>query len=287
MGKIIDISKWQGKIDFSKASKEIDLAILRASVGLSKDERYIEYTNNLTQYNIPYGAYHYTYLTDSARAKQEAEFFYNATKDTNPSFWVLDLEDSKIVNLWNKNAAGRNQIKKAIKTFVETLREKGAKRVVLYTWQWWGEALSDEEYDWAWRWYASYGKNTGVPTTVVKGCQLHQYTSTGKVSGINTNVDLNQLVGGATLEQLIGEKTSSTKEENVDTNNDRKIIRVTKPKTWNVRKGPSTKYESIGFAQVGQEFDYIATAENGWFAILFKEKTIGWISNSSADLIEI
>ena len=37
MGKIIDISKWQGKINFSKAAPELDLAILRASVGLSKD----------------------------------------------------------------------------------------------------------------------------------------------------------------------------------------------------------------------------------------------------------
>ena len=40
MGKIIDISKWQGKINFSKAAPELDLAILRASVGLSKDERF-------------------------------------------------------------------------------------------------------------------------------------------------------------------------------------------------------------------------------------------------------
>ena len=40
MGKIADISKWQGDIDWSKAAKELDFVILRASCGTSEDSKY-------------------------------------------------------------------------------------------------------------------------------------------------------------------------------------------------------------------------------------------------------
>ena len=284
MGKIIDISKWQGKINFSKAAPELDLAILRASVGLSKDERFDEYADALTQYGVPYGAYHYTYLTNEIRAQQEAENFYESAHKKNPAFWVIDLEDSEIIKYWNQGEGYRNQIKKAIKKFVETLRKKGAERIVLYTWEWWGKLLPDKEYNWAWRWYANYGKNNGTPTSTVKGCQLHQYTSTGKVSGINTNVDLNQLNEGATLELLLG---YSIKQDSIDKNDDKLIVRIVEPKSWNVRKGPGTQYESLGFAQVGEEFEYVATAVNGWIALEYSNKTIGWVSSSAAKVVNI
>lgn len=284
MGKIIDISKWQGKIDFAKAAPEVDMAILRASCGNYKDDRFDEYADELKKYGVPYGAYHFTYITNEISAKQEAEVFWKSANKKNPAFWVLDLEDSNIIKYWNSGEGYRTQIKKAIKKFITTLREKGAKNIVLYTWEWWGKLLPDEEFGWAWRWYAHYGKNNGVPSSTVKGCQLHQYTSTGKVSGINTNVDLNQLVGDATLELLLG---YSEKPEVVDKNNDNLIVRVAEPKSWNVRKGPGTKYESLGFAQVGEEFEYVATAVNGWIALEYKEKVVGWISSSAAEVKEV
>lgn len=37
MGKITDVSYWQGAIDWGKAGTETEMAILRASVGTAKD----------------------------------------------------------------------------------------------------------------------------------------------------------------------------------------------------------------------------------------------------------
>ena len=56
---IVDISSWQGTIDWAKASKQIELAILRASVGSNKDQKYVEYAEGCRKYGVPYGCYHY------------------------------------------------------------------------------------------------------------------------------------------------------------------------------------------------------------------------------------
>ena len=46
MGKIIDVSHHQGDIDWSKASKEVDLAIIRTQYGTSTiDRKYVQNIN--------------------------------------------------------------------------------------------------------------------------------------------------------------------------------------------------------------------------------------------------
>ena len=56
-GKIADLSKWQGAIDWSKAARELDFCILRAQYGHEKiDEKYKEYALGCEEHDIPYGA---------------------------------------------------------------------------------------------------------------------------------------------------------------------------------------------------------------------------------------
>jgi len=59
MGKIADISKWQGNVNWSEAAKELDLVILRASCGTSEDTKYERNVNACIENGIPFGAYHY------------------------------------------------------------------------------------------------------------------------------------------------------------------------------------------------------------------------------------
>ena len=56
MLKGIDVSVWQGSIDWSKTKDEIDFAILRAGYGRhvsQKDDRFEEYYAACEKYNIP------------------------------------------------------------------------------------------------------------------------------------------------------------------------------------------------------------------------------------------
>lgn len=306
--KIIDVSQWQGDINWGKvASDNVGMAILRASCYLNKDKKVDEYAKGCKANGIPFGVYHYTGLTNNTRAKQEADVFYNSAKNLNPHFWVLDLEDPTIVGYWNKGTTWQNQIKEAVDTFCARLRERGAERIVIYTWEWWGKQLPTARYHWAWRWYASYGKNTGKPTTTATGCQLHQYTSKGKVAGINTAVDLSQLVGDATIAGLLGTATNTADTPTIDvpindppattddekdsatkaTGSGTKVVRISEPKTWNVRTGNGTSYSSLGFVSQGAEFPYVATADNGWYAFVYKTGTIGWIAPKAAKIATV
>ena len=56
--KGIDVSKWQGEINWNLAKHDIDFAILRAGYGQNNiDEQFIRNANECTRLNIPFGVY--------------------------------------------------------------------------------------------------------------------------------------------------------------------------------------------------------------------------------------
>ena len=60
MMKGIDISKWQGSIDFSKVARNVEFAILREGYRKAIDERFLEYVAGGKKYGIPIrGVYHF------------------------------------------------------------------------------------------------------------------------------------------------------------------------------------------------------------------------------------
>ena len=84
MKKGIDVSKWQGNIDWQKVKKAgIEFAILRASYGdgtsrfknNGRDEQFERNYQEAKKVGIPVGAYHYCYARNIDEAKKEANFF--------------------------------------------------------------------------------------------------------------------------------------------------------------------------------------------------------------------
>lgn len=63
----------------------------------------------------------------------------------------------------------------------------------------------------------------------------------------------------------------------------RKFVRVTA--NVNVRYGNGTEYAKAGTLLVGSEYNYIATAINGWHAIKFGTQVM-WVSGSYTEVIE-
>ena len=94
MGKIADISKWQGNVNWSEAAKELDLVILRASCGTSEDTKYERNVNACIENSIPFGAYHYVKAGTVADAVKEAQVFLKVTaaKSASPPFYIADIE---------------------------------------------------------------------------------------------------------------------------------------------------------------------------------------------------
>lgn len=185
-GKIIDISKWQGKIDFNKLKDEVSLVIVRASCGSDKDIKLDEYANEMIKYGIPFGVYCYSYASTAEKTKDEVRKMIEYSSKYKPLFYVMDAEEAKITNL-------------AIKTFAEELRARDIKKIGCYVAH---NHYNDYNYSsisnlFDFTWIPRYNKNDGTIEGSKKPafeCDLWQYTSTGKIAGIKGNVDMNVIL---------------------------------------------------------------------------------------------
>lgn len=190
MGKIIDISFWQGDVDFTKVATEVDLIIMRAAYGTSTDKKFVEYAEACRANKIPYGAYSYLTAGTVERAEKEAEYFYKVASLQKPLFYVLDVE---------YEAQTEQTTDAVVNAFYKKLRSMGAKKIGLYANRK-RPFMKDEtvnQFDFLW--VPRYGQNNGRADAThyppKHSCDLWQYTSKGSVSGIKGNVDTNMLYG--------------------------------------------------------------------------------------------
>lgn len=288
---IIDVSQWQGSIDWNKVRPNVDLVILRASCGNTKDSRFAEYASECNRLGIPFGVYHYCQAVPAAN---QIKVFHNAAKAYNPRFWVLDIEDPALLFANGKQLPMASGFANNVKAMYKELRSRaGAEAKIVY----YGGSSVFEPYGklssigWDALWFANYSAAT-TPYATLNGkkiyCDLWQYASTGRVDGIGTKVDCNRITGkGKNLEWFTGVEpvAPATPEPVIDKNGDGKVVRI-KAGTWNIRSGMGTEYASVGlFAQGGEEYEWLATAWNGWLAIPIRDG-IGWISGTGAEVIE-
>lgn len=184
-GKIADVSKWQGKISWASAAKELDFCILRAAyTDSSVDSRFAEYADGCKQHGIPFGVYQYSEATTVAKAQAEAEFVWKAANDRNPVFYVLDCEEDGMT-------------REIASAWVKRMRKLGAERIGLYIahHRYAEYNLDASEVDFVW--IPRYGANDGQMHDKKPNytCDLWQYTSVGRVKGVEGNVDLNTITG--------------------------------------------------------------------------------------------
>ena len=188
MKKGIDVSRWQGTIDWAKVKKAgIDFAILRCGYGGDDEDQddtcFVKNANACEKVKMPYGVYLYSYAKTVKDAKSEAAHVLRLVKGRKLEYPIYyDLEDA---NTTGKCSNGR--ILEIAKAFVTTLEKEGYY-VGIYANKYWNvNYLTDKWYDTKPRWVAQY--NTECTYKGEYG--MWQYTSTGKVNGINGNVDMN------------------------------------------------------------------------------------------------
>lgn len=63
----------------------------------------------------------------------------------------------------------------------------------------------------------------------------------------------------------------------------KKIVRITK-KNVNIRVGNGKGYKSLGFAQKDNEYDWVASSENGWHAIACTGQ-VCWVSGDFSEVV--
>ncbi len=210
MGIIMDISHHQNSsaIDWAKAAKEVDLAIIRVQYGSNLiDRQYKNHVANCKKHGIPFGHYAYGMYVSVNDAVVEAKDFINRA-DKDALFLALDVEKDTV------NACGTKNLSKASQAFIDTLKKAGHKTGYYVSHELYKKhGLDKVKADFLW--LPRYGKDNGKPDLKPNyACDLWQYSQYCRVSWYNGALDFNLLNGSKSLSYFTG--GGETKSKTID-----------------------------------------------------------------------
>ena len=186
----IDVSHWQGTINFESLSKSnsIDFMIIRAGQGLNiKDTKFETNYTNAKKYKIPLGVYLYANAQNIDEAKQEANRLLDLIKGKTfelPVFYDVEaqanVDKSVVTGMCNE--------------FYKIIKNAGYKPGIYASKYYFIDKITPSKLPSdCYIWVASYGKDDGaIPKDTYKyngRWDIWQYTSTGKITGISGDVD--------------------------------------------------------------------------------------------------
>ncbi|MDA2109500.1 GH25 family lysozyme [Bacillus cereus] len=203
MRHVVDLSKWNNKMNWAVAAPQIELAICRVQYGSNLvDHLYNDHIANLERYGIPHAAYAYGCFVSVADAIVEAKDFL-ARVNPNAKFLVLDVEDDTVKSM--KSKGNLNDLAKASQAFIDTCKAVGWKVGFYVAHHMYGDYnLQSVQADFIW--LPRYGTNDGSPQKKPSyPCDIWQYTDNGYIDGIG-KVDINLLQGDKTLDWFTGKK---------------------------------------------------------------------------------
>lgn len=182
--KVIDVSDWQDKIDWNKVKADgVVGAIIRYADGTTLDKRFQENMVNAKAAGLHVGSYIFSRAKTKAQAEAEAERLFNACKpyDLDMPLYI-DLEVSSLSRYADTVAAA----------FLNKMASLGARGGVYANLNWWNHYLTKTARDYSSNafWIAQYNDTMDYKPASRMG--MWQYTSSGKVDGINGNVDMNE-----------------------------------------------------------------------------------------------
>ncbi|MNW48551.1 Lysozyme M1 precursor [compost metagenome] len=196
----IDVSRYQGKIDWKAVKADgISFAFIKASQG----QRYVDptFTTNAKgarAAGVLLGAYHFLDATSVEAAKAEARHFADVLDQVGgakaldlPA--VMDYEN-------NPGNLSKTLISAVALAFLLELERLTGRKPIIYTGNAFAANFNASLGGYA-LWIARYSE-TRVPSDTVtwKRWDIWQYSDSGKVTGINGNVDLNEFDG--TVEEI-------------------------------------------------------------------------------------
>ena len=207
--KGMDISYWQGNVDFARVAADgIKFAILREGYAQTVDAKFRQYVDGCRKNGIEIkGVYHFSYALSAEQAAQEAAFCIKQMEQADLGKDVIVFYDFEYDTVKKAKAKGvtlgKNECIAFTKAFCEYVESHGYKAGVYSNIDYHRNMYSDEVLSKYVYWLADY---TGSPDY---DCAFHQYTSSGTVSGINGKVDMDYYYGEETKENQ-DEKKSVT-----------------------------------------------------------------------------
>ncbi|MGN0520297.1 MAG: glycoside hydrolase family 25 protein [Candidatus Fimenecus sp.] len=181
----IDVSKWQGEIDWKKVKAAgVQFAILRDGYGRypnQADATFETNYQNAKAAGLYVGAYHYSYAKTAEEAKQEAAYCLSLLKGKVFDFPICyDIEDACQATL------SKEEISNIADAFCSELEKAGYYVCLYMNLSWLNSKLCDDIF----RKYDIWLAHWTTQTNFSRVYGLWQYTSNGTVDGIKGKVDL-------------------------------------------------------------------------------------------------
>lgn len=189
----IDVSKWQKEIDWDKVKNEgVDFSIIRCGYrgsvtgSLVEDPYFEQNIKGARAAGIKVGVYFFTQAVNEVEAVEEASMVISLVRDYELQYPVfIDTEGAG----GNGRADSLNVEERTAvcEAFCTTVKNAGLEAGVYASRNWYNNKLTASTLESYAIWLAEY---RSVP--LYQGYyQMWQYTSKGKINGINGNVDLN------------------------------------------------------------------------------------------------
>lgn len=184
MIKGIDVSSYQGNIDWDTADEQIDFAIIRCGFGgnltSQDDNKYERNASECTRLGIPFGVYLYSYATTIAEAQSEVDHTLRLIKNKKLEYPVfLDVESEVMSKLDNET------LTTVVEYYCKKIEEAGYYVGIYANLDWFINRLNSERLNSFDHWLAQWSSKP----TYQKPFGMWQYSSKLTLNGIDGFVD--------------------------------------------------------------------------------------------------
>lgn len=217
--KGIDISSWQTNIDWAKVKADgVGFAIIRAGYGSSlsqKDNQFENHIKGALGVGLKVGIYWFGYAYNATTGAKEADICNEVIKGYKdkielPVFYDWEYDSESYIKKMGYTPT-KDLVTSTTIGFMDRMKALGYKTGFYTNWDYLSRLYDYsrlKNYD---LWMASYSssKPSGYD------CAIQQYSASGKVNGINGNVDMNWLYKeyGKKVEPVVPQKEEPKKEE--------------------------------------------------------------------------
>lgn len=232
----IDVSKHNGVIDWDKVKAAgVQFAMIRAGYGQNNiDSKFKLNISECNRVGIPCGVYWFSYATNTAAAKREAQYCLEAVKPYRLEYPIaFDFEYDSVSYAQKQGVTITKALaSEIVKAFCDEIEAANYYVINYANPDYLARYFTADITDKFGLWLAAWNGKPNPPRT----CQIWQYSSVGKVNGINGNVDMNrcyidfpEVIAKAGKNNLVTKSESETAKE------------------WAVENGLIKGYASGGF----------------------------------------
>lgn len=270
----IDISVWNGNIDFTQVKNQVDFVIIRASWETTADTKFVTNANGCRDNGIPFGVYVYSYAESAAEAIAEAKYVLTLVDNYDMDLPIFfDFEDECAMNL------GASKQQEICKAFCDTIYA-GGHQPGIYTYTWiLRSVLTDSYYRSIPMWTAEI--NGASYTSYKGGLWMWQWSWVGRFNGMSGDVDCNKMYVDLPNQNksdtsYLSKCTYYPANSNATTNT-----------TTNFRQYPSTDYSILSTLNSGTNVHVTGLYKNSygnyWYQVE-KDGVVGYIGAENLNI---